>query len=151
MKSSRLPPLFSVEEPGTRLLIRPRSRGRMPSLVGRGSPICERFSRMRLPVIAHVNIILYTGIFYRVYSGTSINCIVKIVMHYMSVYTGIELPRVRHHDEITILWAYSSYKYTIHTTRLNSKYTIHTTRLNSKKSSLLIFFHMKTDKFECGF
>ena len=81
--------------------IRPRSRGRMPSLVGRGSPICERFSRMRLPVIAHANIILYTGIFYHVYSGTSINCIVKIVMHYMSVYTGIELPRVRHHDKIT--------------------------------------------------
>lgn len=60
----------------------------------RGSPICERFSRMRLPVIAHVNIILYTGIFYHVYS-------VNIVMHYMSVYTGIELPRVCHHDKIT--------------------------------------------------
>ena len=45
-------------------------------------------------MIAHVNIILYTGIFYHVYS-------VNIVMHYMSVYTGIELPRVRHHDKIT--------------------------------------------------
>ena len=40
----------------------------------RGSPICERFSRMSLPVIAHVNIILYTGIFYHVYY-------VKIVMY----------------------------------------------------------------------
>ena len=57
----------------------------------RGSPICERFSRMSLPVIAHVNI-LYTGIFHHVY-------IVKIVMHYMSVYTGIV--RLRHHDKIT--------------------------------------------------
>ena len=43
-------------------------------------------------MIAHVNIILYTGIFYHVY-------IVKIVMHYMSVYTGIV--RLRHHDKIT--------------------------------------------------
>ena len=42
-------------------------------------------------MIAHVNILLYTGIFYHVYS----------VMHYMSVYTGIELPRLRHHDKIT--------------------------------------------------
>ena len=55
-------------------------------------------------MIAHVNIILYTGIFYHVYS-------VKIVMHYMSVYTGIELPRVRHHDKITtvgVIGGYSS-------------------------------------------
>ena len=53
-------------------------------------------------MIAHVNIILYTGIFYHVYS-------VKIVMHYMSVYTGIELPRVHHHYK-SLLWGYSSYK-----------------------------------------
>ena len=49
-------------------------------------------------MIAHVNIILYTGIFYHVYS-------VNIVMHYMSVYTGIELPRVRHHDKITTVYS----------------------------------------------
>ena len=45
-------------------------------------------------MIAHVNIILYTGIFYHVYS-------VSIVLHYMSVYTGVELPRVHPHDKIT--------------------------------------------------
>ena len=42
--------------------------GRMDPISGpkRGSAICERISSMKLPVIAHVNIILYTGIFLRV-------------------------------------------------------------------------------------